>query len=57
MCSEFENFLQYLNFLIMKEAQDKKIRQLEDRIAHLERSLTGIYPGYYPVKQLITKRE
>jgi len=58
MCSEFEDFLRHLNFLVEKTSQDRKIMELEDRIAQLEHSLTGIFPAnYHPVKRLITERE
>lgn len=56
MCSEFETFLINLNLLAEREAQDKRIKQLEERIAQLEHSLTGIYrDSPFPVKRIITE--
>jgi len=56
MCSEFETFLEHINLLAAHEAQDRRIKLLEDRIAQLEHSLTGIFQeNPYPVKRLITE--
>ena len=56
MCSEFETFLEHINLMAEHEAQDRKIKQLEDRIAQLEHSLAGIFQeNPYPVKRLITE--
>lgn len=56
MCSEFETFLTHMNLLAEKEAQDKRIKLLEERIAQLEHFVAGIYrEDTYPVKRIITE--
>ena len=52
MCSEFETFLEHINLMAEHEAQDRKISQLEDRIAQLEQLIS---PGvmYEPKKKAV----